>query len=46
METTGIFVFLKDNGFTVIDRAVYGGVLALTYVEAKVRDKKRKGAGI
>ena len=38
--------FLKDNGFTVIDRAVYGGALALTYVEAKVRDKKRKGAGI
>lgn len=38
--------FLKGNGFTVIDRAVYGGALALTYVEAKVRDKKRKGAGI
>ena len=38
--------FLKDNGFTVIGRAVYGGALALTYVEAKVRDKKRKGAGI
>ena len=38
--------FLKDNGFTVTGRAVYGGALALTYVEAKVRDKKRKGAGI
>ena len=29
--------FLKDNGFTVTGRAVYGGVLALTYAEAKVK---------
>ena len=29
--------FLKANGYTVTDREVYGGVLALTYVEAKVK---------
>ena len=29
--------FLKDNGFTVTDREVYGGALALTYAEAKVK---------
>ena len=38
--------FLKDNGFTVTDREVYGGALALTYTEAKVRDKKQKGVEI
>lgn len=29
--------FLKANGFTVTDREVYGGALALTYAEAKVK---------
>lgn len=28
--------FLKANGFTITDSKVYGGVLALTYVEASV----------
>ena len=34
--------FLKDNGFTVTGRAVYGGALALTYAEAKVRERSGK----
>lgn len=29
--------FLKTNGFTVTESKVYGGILALTYVEAKVK---------
>ena len=32
--------FLKANGFTVTDREVYGGALALTYAEAKVKGKR------
>ena len=40
METTGIFEFFKANGFTVTDREVYGGALALTYAEAKVKGKR------
>ena len=32
--------FLKANGFTVTGREVYGGALALTYAEAKVKGKR------
>ncbi len=32
--------FLQDNGFAVTDREVLGGVLALTYAEAKKRKSK------
>lgn len=32
--------FLKANGFIVTGSKVYGGVLALTYVEAKVKGEK------
>ena len=46
MDAERISGFLKGNGFTVIDRVVYGGALALTYAEAKVRDKKMKGVEI
>lgn len=33
--------FLKTNGFTITGSKVYGGRMALTYVEAKVKTEKK-----
>lgn len=30
--------FLQNNGFTVTDKEIFGGVLTLTYAEAKKED--------